>query len=171
LVALTTFSDLVQEVRERVKCDSLAANLPDDSKPLADGGIGASAYADTISVYLGCVLDRMVYYGSSLTSWLPKDNALRDCMPRQVLAMTWDFAECNPLGKSSGDVLTCTNSVSNYLDVATPCTDAFSTQYDAQTALADGHAFVFSIDPPYYDNISYSPISLPLSQFQRLRNW
>ena len=26
-------------------------------------------------------------------------------MPRQVLAMTWDFAECNPLGKSSGDGL------------------------------------------------------------------
>ena len=35
LVALTTFSDLVQEARERVKRDALAAGLPDDGKPLA----------------------------------------------------------------------------------------------------------------------------------------
>jgi putative DNA methylase len=159
LVALTTFSDLVQEVRERVKRDGLAANLTDDNKPLAAGGAGATAYADTISTYLACVLDRMVYYGSSLTSWLPKDNALRDCMPRQVLAMMWDFAECNPLGKSSGDVLTCTNSVSNYLDVATPFANGFATQCDAQTTLAGDKAFVFSTDPPYYDNICYADLS------------
>ena len=35
LVALTTFSDLVQEARERVKRDALAAGLPDDGKRLA----------------------------------------------------------------------------------------------------------------------------------------
>ena len=42
LVALTTFSDLVQEARERVKRDALAAGLPDDGKPLAAGGTGAT---------------------------------------------------------------------------------------------------------------------------------
>ena len=53
LVALTTFSDLVQEARERVKRDALAAGLPDDGKPLRDGGTGATAYADAVAVYLG----------------------------------------------------------------------------------------------------------------------
>ena len=52
LVALTTFSDLVQEARERVKRDALAAGLPDDGKPLAAGGTGATAYADAVGVYL-----------------------------------------------------------------------------------------------------------------------
>ena len=33
LVALTTFSDLVQEARERVKRDAIAAGLPDDGQP------------------------------------------------------------------------------------------------------------------------------------------
>lgn len=159
LVSLTTFSDLVQEAHEHVKRDALAANFSNDNEPLAGGGEGATAYADAMCIYLACVLDRMVYYGSSLTSWLPKDNALRDCMPRQVLAMTWDFAECNPLGKSSGDVLTCTNSVSNYLDVATPIVNGFAIQCDAQSSLAGGKAFVFSTDPPYYDNISYADLS------------
>jgi len=43
LVALTTFSDLVQEMRERVHRDVLAAGLPADNKPLRDGGTGAAA--------------------------------------------------------------------------------------------------------------------------------
>ncbi len=158
LVALTTFSDLVSEAREFIRQDALAAGLINDNIPLAEGGAGATAYADAICVYLACVLDRMVYYGSSLTSWLPKDSALRDCMPRQALAMTWDFAECNPLGKSSGDVLTCANSVSNYLEVATPFAPAFATQCDARTSLAE-KVFVFSTDPPYYDNIGYADLS------------
>jgi len=158
LATLTTFSDIVQESRGRVKADACSAGMPDDNISLAAGGVGATAYADALCVYLACVLDRMVYYGSSLTSWLPKDNALRDCMPRQVLAMTWDFAECNPLGKSSGDVLTCTNSVSNYLEIATPFAKAFASQCDAQNALPE-KAFIFSTDPPYYDNISYADLS------------
>jgi putative DNA methylase len=53
LVALTTFSDLVGEAMERVKRDALAAGLPDDDKPLRDGGTGATAYAEAVGVYLG----------------------------------------------------------------------------------------------------------------------
>jgi putative DNA methylase len=102
LVALTTFSDLVLEARELVKRDAVTAGLTDDHEPLRDGGTGAQAYADAVAVYLACVVDRMAYYGSTLCTWLPKDNALRDCMPRQALAMSWEFAEGNPLGKSSG---------------------------------------------------------------------
>jgi putative DNA methylase len=73
--------------------------------------------------------------------------------------MTWDFAEGNPLGKSSGDVLTCARSVSNYLEVATPFASGFATQCDAQTGLAANKSFVVSTDPPYYDNIGYADLS------------
>jgi putative DNA methylase len=52
LTALTTFSDLVQEARERIKHDALASGLADDGKPLASGGSAAAAYSDAISVYL-----------------------------------------------------------------------------------------------------------------------
>ena len=51
-MALTTFSDLVQEARERVKRDALAAGLPDDGKHSRCGGTGATAYADAVGVYL-----------------------------------------------------------------------------------------------------------------------
>ncbi len=50
LVALTTFSDLVQEARELVRRDAVATGMPDGGRPLASGGAGASAYATP----LGC---------------------------------------------------------------------------------------------------------------------
>ena len=52
LVALTTFSDLVQEAREQVRRDALAAGVSDDGKALRDGGAGATAYAEAVGVYL-----------------------------------------------------------------------------------------------------------------------
>jgi putative DNA methylase len=58
LVALTTFSDLVQEARERVQRDALAAGLPDDKKPLRDGGAGARSYAEAVGVYLAFALSK-----------------------------------------------------------------------------------------------------------------
>jgi putative DNA methylase len=159
LLSLATISDLVVEARERIRRDATVSGLPDDNIFLRDGGTNATAYADAIAVYLACVLDRMTYYGSSLTSWLPKDNALRDSMPRQALAMTWDFAEGNPLGHSSGDILTCTNSVSNYLNTATPNSESFAVQLDAQTGFSVDREFIISTDPPYYDNVPYADLS------------
>src|SRR5438046_2579883 len=52
LAALTTFSDLVQEVHKRVTRDAIAAGLLDDGKSLNAGGSGATAYADALAVYL-----------------------------------------------------------------------------------------------------------------------
>ena len=52
LVALTTFSDLVQQARERVQHDAVAAGLTNDDQPLRDGANGAAAYADAVGVYL-----------------------------------------------------------------------------------------------------------------------
>ena len=52
LVALTTFSDLVGEAKQRVLSDAAAAGLPDDDRPLREGGAGATAYADAVALYL-----------------------------------------------------------------------------------------------------------------------
>ena len=59
LVALTTFSDLVGEARERIRLDAVAAGLPDDGVPLREGGTGATAYAEAVGVYLAFAVDRI----------------------------------------------------------------------------------------------------------------
>ena len=52
LLALTTFSDLVMEARERVLRDALAAGAPAGDR-LEAGGTDAEAYADAVATYLG----------------------------------------------------------------------------------------------------------------------
>jgi len=69
LVALTTFSDLVQEARERVQRDALAAGLPDDGKALEKIGAGATAYADAVGVYLAFAINKLADRGSTICGW------------------------------------------------------------------------------------------------------
>ena len=102
LVALTTFSDLVQEAREQVRRDALAAGLPDDGKPLDAGGTGATAYADAVAVYLGvrgrqgCRLRiNTLHVGSTTDRSIARQHvsarqAFRWCgtMPRSILSAT-----------------------------------------------------------------------------------
>jgi len=48
LVALTTFSDLVQEVRDQVRIENIAGGLSEDRRPLVEGGLGGHAYAEAV---------------------------------------------------------------------------------------------------------------------------
>jgi putative DNA methylase len=62
LVALTTFSDLVEEAREKAIADAVVAGIPDNDVPLNDGGTGARAYGDAIATYLSlCLVLRHIY--------------------------------------------------------------------------------------------------------------
>jgi len=158
LVALTTFSDLVGTAREQVMADAVASGLAPNPTSLHEGGAGATAYADAVATYLGLVVDRMVFYGSSLCGWLPKDNAMGKSMPQQTLSMSWDFAEGNPLGKSSSDILTCAKSVADCLDEARSSVSASILQADAASLVLDDR-YLISTDPPYYDNVGYADLS------------
>ena len=159
LVALTTLCDLVSEAAQRCRKDALDAGLPDDGKSLDDGGVQVTAYAEALAVYLAIIVDRVAFYGSMLCGWLPKDNAMGKTMPQQALAMSWDFAEGNPLGKSSTDVTTCSNSISSFLEIATPNASVVVDQRDAQSEIASASKYIFSTDPPYYDNVPYADLS------------
>ena len=101
LVALTTFSDLVGEARDKASGRCSRRGLADDDAPLHAGGTGAAAYADAVATYLAFAVDRAADYGSSLATWLTDDNAIRGTFGRQALPMTWDFCEGNYFGSSS----------------------------------------------------------------------
>jgi putative DNA methylase len=87
LVALTTFSDLVAEAREQIHADAIAAGLPDDDIPLRDGGNGARAYAEAVSVYLAFAVDRSSSMWGSLCWWQPSGEFIAQVFTRQALPM------------------------------------------------------------------------------------
>jgi len=87
LVALTTFSDLVQEARERVKQDALAAGMSDESISLNEGGMGATAYADAVEIYLAFAVDRFADYWTNLGRWQSANQQLSNMFGRQAIPM------------------------------------------------------------------------------------
>ena len=158
LLALNTFSDLVGEAAHRVQRDAAAAGVPDDSRPLREGGTGATAYADAVGVYLGFSVDKMTDTNTCLCSWQVNPPRLRATFSRQALPMVWDYAEANVFGDAAGDFGRCVGSLTEVLDKGGLRGLGTARQSDAQT-LDVNLPRVFSTDPPYYDNIPYADLS------------
>ncbi|AME28689.1 DUF1156 domain-containing protein [Burkholderia sp. PAMC 26561] len=161
LVALTTFSDLVQEMRNAVKSAALvAAGRPDDGRRLVEDDAEATAYADALAIFLSFVLSRSVDRGSTICTWdnSPKMEALRNTFARQALPMTWDFAEGNPFSESSGNWMNNVEWVAKAVDYFPARAGGGAAQQDASTQTTS-EGKVVSTDPPYYDNVPYADLS------------
>ena len=102
LTALTTFSDLLPEVAERVRRDAAAEGMVDDGVRLRDGGRGAQAYADAVVTYLAFAIDKCTNLWSNIVTWMNDRGAFREVFARQAIPMTWDFAEANPFQSAEG---------------------------------------------------------------------
>ena len=158
LIAFATFSEILNDIRGKVERDAIQAGLKDDHIKLCDGGKEAKAYSEAISVYLSFVIDKMLDYHSTLTSWHMTRESIANALRRQALPMVWDYTEVNPFCNSAG-------SYSNMLERITSNINQFgnsilgeASQFDAQSDCGLRNILV-STDPPYYDNIGYADLS------------
>lgn len=158
LVALTTFSDLMEEARDKVLADARASGLPSASR-LADGGNGAEAYADAVATYLAFCISRACDYGSSLATWLTDDNAIRGTFGRQAIPMTWDFCEGSYFGDSSASFTTIVRTISAVIEHQKLTGFGSISNVDAPKNGYPVRPCVINTDPPYYDNIGYADLS------------
>jgi len=139
LVALTTFSDLVHEARERIRHDSVTAGPRDPSidsrqadKPLRDGGLGATAYAEAVSAYLTLAVDRMANTICTIARWTPERQQTVTAFARQAIPMTWDFPDVNPFAGAAGDYVVSVDGVIKGISSTTE-PPGFAAQADAST--------------------------------------
>lgn len=163
LVALTTISDLIQEVHDRVKRDAIATGLAGNSHTLKKAGADASAYANAVAVFLGFTGSRMADRHSSLCRWDPNPSGyapkIANTFGRQALPMVWDYVEGNPFSPSSGNLLDAVGWVAKVIETSlSGKTVGVAVQMDArQQDLST--LKVVSTDPPYYDNVPYADLS------------
>ena len=158
LDALTTFSDLISEAMDCIRKDAIATGLADDKFPFREGGIGATAYAQAVSVYLALSVNRLSDRGSTICSWDASYVKVRNTFSRQAIPMTWSYAEANPFSSSTGNwqamvrwVLKCIKMFPTTLQGVASQANAFGQN------ISDSK--VISTDPPYYDNIGYADLS------------
>ncbi|MCY4239102.1 MAG: hypothetical protein OXC93_12245, partial [Rhodospirillaceae bacterium] len=160
LVALTTFSDLVSEARDKVLADALAAGMDAAAPRLSEGGTGAQAYAEAVATYLGLSVSRQANRCSSLTFWDPGGAKVQQVFARQALPMVWDFCEANPFSDSSGNFVGQVGYLANAV-ANSPIAAAQGAviQQDAASNTPLVTEAVLATDPPYYDNIGYADLS------------
>ncbi|MCG5238172.1 DUF1156 domain-containing protein [Azospirillum doebereinerae] len=143
IVALTTFSNLVAEVRERVKSD-----CADDSE-----------YADFLSTYLAFAVSKSADRNTTLCAWESRMDRMRNTFGRQALPMVWDFVETNPLAGAGGDISGTAFSVYEVLKNLIISSSGSVSQIDATSNGYPVSPVVISTDPPYFDNIGYADLS------------
>ena len=159
LVALTTFSDLIQEVHQKVKDDAVAAGMKNDDVGIDAGGSGAQAYADAVATYLAIAMDKSVDYWTTICSWHSGRDTIRNTFARQGIPMSWDYAEANPFSNSTGNFLGAVEWVGRAVALLPGNTKSYAMQNDAGETIQRLHQPLVSTDPPYYDNIGYAGIS------------
>lgn len=141
LIALTTFSDLISDIKQQVQNDG-----------------GSKDYADAIAVYLAFLVDKLADYGNSLCIWSPLQGIPVHVFGRQAIPMAWDYAEANPFSRSSG----CFDSMLNWIYLSVKNLPAKKIGEVYRHSAAEKFPLdkvIVSTDPPYYDNIGYADLS------------
>jgi putative DNA methylase len=156
LVTLTTFSNLVAEMREKALSDARAAGLP-SSHRLADGGTGAEAYADAVATYLGIVSSKAAVFHCTQARWRPDADKTAPGFGRQAIPMVWDFAEVGPFAGAGGDWTGIVEGAAKVIESSPAQSQGVSIQSNATRR--DYAGMVVCTDPPYYDNVSYGELS------------
>ncbi|MCA9200629.1 MAG: DUF1156 domain-containing protein, partial [Planctomycetales bacterium] len=160
LLALTTFSDIVHDLRQKIEADAISAGVLADSENLSNGGSGARAYADAVSVYLAFACSKASTRNCTQTGWYVDRESTMAAFSRQGIAMTWDFVEINPLLNGTGSIAATAKWVAKTIEnsLGNAPVPGQACQISA-TSLASEPPFVISTDPPYYDNVGYADLS------------
>ena len=163
LVALTTFSDLVQQAIAKAHADATLAGMADDGLNLDAGGAGATAYAQAVGTLLTFSISRLADRLSTICTWDLREgqgrkSGVRNVFSRQAIPMSWDFAEANPLSGIAASADSAIDRIAEVIERATADGVGFAWQGDAATQVISAGKVV-STDPPYYDNIGYADLS------------
>ncbi|HVB25789.1 MAG TPA: DUF1156 domain-containing protein [Ktedonobacteraceae bacterium] len=159
LVALATFSEFVQEAKERVINDASRVGWTADGIPLNNEGLGANAYADALATYLAIAISRLADRNSTICSWDATRDSIRNTFARQAIPMVWDFAEANPMSESTGNFYGAVDWVAEVIEISHCDAAGEAKQRDATTTINGLVAPLISTDPPYYDNIGYADLA------------
>jgi putative DNA methylase len=147
LLALVTLTRIVKKL----------SNNPNE------GLEGETDLINSIQTCLSLAVDRQANTLTSLSKWHNGREVADGLFARQAIPMLWDFAECNPLSGSSGDLdgalawifdVCKSNAHLKGIEGQTEQTSATNLYY-----LPDDAVQFLCTDPPYYDAVPYADLS------------
>ena len=158
LILLTTFSDLISELHQKVLADALSTCSGGNSK-VQNKCLEPAAHADAVATYMAFLVGKIANLGSSLTSWMSDRGAFRETFARQGIPMVWDFAEANVFASTGASLNTLLDKIAKAVEAAPAISHGHIDRLDAAANSYPVRPVVFNTDPPYYDNIGYADLS------------
>lgn len=158
LLLLTTLCDLIPIIQKIAYGDALASGMSEDALPLKDGGDGALAYSQAISLYLALVIGKLANFQSTMCTWDNRTGNVRAAFMRQALPMTWVFAEGNPFSIPTGNYESMLKNVVESIGGLYIGKAATVKQENALEARFPSNSILFT-ELPYYDNVGYADLS------------
>lgn len=155
LLALSTFSDLIQESIKKCHQDILKNNALDHTKSINTDKY-AQDYAHAVGIYLSFAQDKCADYWCSISTWMPR-GTVGHTFAQHAIPMTWDFPEANPLADFHCNWQESCGWVSKALEIYGIGPAGHSNQENAIDLTCNYR--LISTDPPYYDNIGYADLS------------
>ena len=140
LAALTTFSDLIRDARDRAQVDGAEPE-----------------YAGAVATYLAFAISKLADRHSTIVNWYGSRESTSSTFARQAIPMTWDFVETQPLLNGTGTFWNAVEWTAEVIDELPATARGYAAQKDA--AAREYHGTLVSTDPPYYDNISYANLA------------
>lgn len=158
LTFLTTACNLLAEVQDKVASDALAAGMSTAGGSLAEGGTGALAYGQAVSIYLAFVIDKLADSNSTICTWRTTGGSLRNTFGRQAIPMTWTYAEGNPFSSITGNFETALKNVVSAIKKLPGGGQVTVDQNDAVTSDYPENVLICT-ELPYYHAIGYAHLS------------
>ena len=157
LATLNTFCTTLENIKIQIvgdyKSNSLIASHHKSAKEL---DANAKAYGDAVSTYLAFAIDRILDSNSALTTWAT-GGFVRTTFARMALSVVWDFCEANPIGDATGSFSGACDWIYKAL-LTLPAGPQGTVLHKSATDIS-ANGFLFSSDPPYYDNVPYADLS------------
>ncbi len=161
LILLSGLCDIFEEAKVLIESDLRKSTQVDEGSGGFASKISTEDHARAIYLYLAFIVDKLTESHSNLCTWssAPKNELVVSTFRRQALPMTWDYAESNPFGDSSGSIRKISDAVVSVIRKSlSGASRSYVEQADAaMQPLSKGK--IFSTDPPYYNNISYADLS------------
>lgn len=118
-------------------------------------------WTEAIAAYATAALSRLADRENVICTWQSNAEQVNHAFARYVLPISWDYAEMNPIGDTSGGYGQAIGWVAEVLDhLLEACVVAGEPEVIVDSAVArsfEGFDAVVT-DPPYYDAIPYSDV-------------
>ncbi len=111
---------------------------------------------------LALVFDKVAQNNSSACRWKARGESFVDMFGHHAFTFGWDFAESNPIGKSSGSFWSVVTSMSRTVSEIAKGNFELGTVLKSSALnlpIPDNCAHVLFTDPPYYDAVAYGDLS------------